>query len=151
MPPVKMTTVPSEPSTCHTESPEVDAVLAAGTADQRPVNAVHGEIDNAPRPSASWFSRVPTTWKALTLIAAIFVSGVALAGYTKKFATHDDVTQQALRSTELQNQIRVLRDSDVGQTADIASIKNDTTAIREDVRTLLQVMLGRPVPKSKKP
>jgi len=98
------------------------------------------------------FARIPPTWKALTLIAAIFISGVAghsyMVDYTEKYATHDDLHKHTLKEVELREQIRVLRESDAARSADVASIKMDTAAVREDIRTLLQYMLNNPPARS---
>jgi hypothetical protein len=103
-----------------------------------------------PKPGSfeALLARIPTTWKALTLITAIFLAGVAghayLINYTKRYATHEDLAKHTVKEAELREQIRILRENDAARTADIASIKSDTAAVREDIRTLLQYMLGNP-------
>lgn len=97
-------------------------------------------------------ARIPVLWKALTLVSAIFFAGVAghayLINYTKKYATHEDLAKHAVKEAELREQVRILRESDAIRSADIASIKSDTAAVREDIRTLLQHMLGNPPTRS---
>lgn len=103
-----------------------------------------------PKPGSieALLARIPTTWKALVLIAGIFLAGVSghayLINYTKKYATHEDLAKHTIKEAELREQIRILRENDAARTADIASIKSDTAAVREDIRTLLQYMLGNP-------
>jgi hypothetical protein len=106
------------------------------------------EKASKPGPLEAFFTRIPTAWKLLTCIAAIFLAGVMghayLINYTKKYATHDDLAKHTAKEVELREQIRILRESDATRSADIASIKSDTAAVREDIRTLLQYMLGNP-------
>lgn len=103
-----------------------------------------------PKPGSieAFLARIPTAWKILTCIAAIFIAGVMghayLIDYTKKYATHEDLAKHTVKESELREQIRILRESDATRSADIASIKSDTAAVREDIRTLLQYMLGNP-------
>jgi hypothetical protein len=103
-----------------------------------------------PKPGSleALLARIPMTWKVLTLIAAIFTAGVMghayLINYTKKYATHDDLAKHTVKEAEMREQIRILRESDAARAADIASIKSDTAAVREDIRTLLQYMLSNP-------
>jgi hypothetical protein len=91
-------------------------------------------------------------WKALTLICAIFVAGVGghayIINYTKKYVTHEELSAHSQLEADMREQIRVLRESDAARTADIAAIKSDTAAVREDIRTLLQTMLQNPPPRT---
>lgn len=92
--------------------------------------------------------KIPTAWKVLTVIAAVFAAGVAghayIVDYTAKYATREDLRKHVDNEAEIRDQIRILRESDAARSADIASIKTDTAAVREDIRTLLQYMLSNP-------
>ena len=108
--------------------------------------------DKKPSPLEALLSRIPVTWKALTLICAIFIAGVGghayIINYTKKYVTHEELSAHSQLEADMREQIRVLRESDAARTADIAAIKSDTAAVREDIRTLLQTMLQNPPPRT---
>src|SRR5574343_199768 len=105
-----------------------------------------------PSPIESLLSRIPSAWKLLTVICAIFVAGVGghayIINYTKKYVTHEELSAHSQLEADMREQIRVLRESDAARTADIAAIKSDTAAVREDIRTLLQTMLQNPPPRT---
>lgn len=106
------------------------------------------------KPSAleAFLARIPVTWKALTLISAIFLAGVGghsyIINYTKKYVTHDELAAHSQLEADMWEQIRILRETDAARSADIAAIKSDTAAVREDIRSLLQYMLQNPPPRA---
>lgn len=129
-----------------------DARATIGRDTRSPVPPNRPRRDSAENKKPTKFdellARVPTTWKALTLIAAIFVTGVAghsyVVEYTKRYATKDDLANHIKHDTEMREQVRALREADATRAADISAIKADTAAVREDIRTLLQFMLNNP-------
>ena len=98
-----------------------------------------------------FWTKIPTVWKVLTVVAAIFVSGATgyayLRAYTDKYATKEDLKAQSQEISNLKEGIRLLREAAAKREGDLAAAKSDMASMREDVRTLLQHMLANPPPR----
>lgn len=95
-----------------------------------------------------FFNRIPTVWKVITIIAAIFSAGAAghsyLNAYTARYATREDLAAHTVTLDMMKKEIEAMQRSDIARSADILSIKADTAAVREDMRTILQHILATP-------
>lgn len=98
------------------------------------------------------WARVPRVWKTLGLIGAIFGAGVAVTAYVDEKAsgfversTFDETNREnKAERDELRRHITELQSQEAARDAELKAIKNDTSAMRDDVRQLLNFMLANP-------
>jgi uncharacterized protein HemX len=107
----------------------------------------------------SIWTRIPRVWKTLTLIAAIFGAGAVGMAYVDEKAsgfveksTFDATTHEGrVERDELRQRISELQSQEAARDAELKAIKDDTTAMRDDVRQLLNFMLANPPTRRQQP
>lgn len=83
------------------------------------------------------FRRLPATWRAVVMLAAIAGAGFGASKYLDRFAEKDDIGG-------VRERVRLLEVSQAATAESVAAIRTATENTREDIGRLLDVMLKNP-------